>query len=214
MDYLKRDAQNTGVAYGIIDVDRIVHTLTMHNNELCIYERGLSAAESLLIARFMMFSTVYFHKTVRIAAAMLRKAIKLSIEDGAITPEDFLFLGDEEMLLKMKESKNGGRYATALKERRLYKEAYSVEMANEQDIETLEEKLGKKSGCDVIIDYPHDFFKPVEFKVKTEEGLIEITKISDLISVLKGSEQKRKKMLILCEDKDREKVADAARSEL
>ncbi len=58
MDYLLRDAHNTGVAYGVIDSDRIIRTLVLKKNELCISEGGLEAAESMLVARFMMFSTV------------------------------------------------------------------------------------------------------------------------------------------------------------
>ena len=206
MDYLIRDARNTGVAYGIIDVDRIVHTLSMEKNELAIDESSLNAAESLLIARFMMFSTVYLHRTVRIAAAMLRKGILMAIESKTIKAGDFLNAGDEEILLKMQVGDN--KYANALLKRKLYKEVLSIEPDEKikKNIGKLEEEWSEKLKTDIIIDYPPVFSRPANFKVKTKSGLKLITELSDLVRVLETSEQKRKRILILCPAEDKEKI--------
>ncbi|MFQ6060265.1 MAG: HD domain-containing protein, partial [Thermoplasmata archaeon] len=64
IDYLLRDAYYTGVAHGIIDVDRLVQTLRVHNNDIVVDRKGLSALEGMFVARALMFSSVYFHKTV------------------------------------------------------------------------------------------------------------------------------------------------------
>jgi len=216
MDYLKRDALNTGVAYGIIDIDRVVHTLAMENGEVCIEKGGLEAAEFLLVARFMMFSAVYMHKTVRIATAMLYRAIEGSIEDGSLGAEQFLELGDESALALMSESKKGGSYARALLGRRLYKEVYSFPRGeqNQATAEKLEKALCKKLGCDILVDYPHAFFKPVAFKVKTRDGLKPINRISSLVQSLREAEEERMKVLVLAEEEIRKRMAQRIRKEI
>jgi HD superfamily phosphohydrolase len=69
MDYLLRDACHTGVNYGKYDLDRLVSTITLcedpESSELMIGidEDGIHAVEGLLIARYMMFTQLYYHKT-------------------------------------------------------------------------------------------------------------------------------------------------------
>jgi putative nucleotidyltransferase with HDIG domain len=213
MDYLKRDALNTGVAYGIIDIDRIVHTLAMEK-ELCISKGGLEAAENLLVARFMMFSTVYLHRTVRIATAMLYRAIEGAIEDGTVEPERFIELGDESALALMSSSKLGGPWADALLSRNLYKEACSFPSTGwtGPGVKALEKKLSAKFNRQIIVDYPHQFFKPVAFKVKTDDGLRPITELSTLVQSLRKSEEERRRVMILSDARTREdKAAEISR---
>jgi HD superfamily phosphohydrolase len=76
IDYLLRDSHYTGVAYGVLDLDRLLQTLELFNNDLVVDKSGLSAVESMLVARTLMYSTVYFHKTVRIAELMLTRALE------------------------------------------------------------------------------------------------------------------------------------------
>jgi HD superfamily phosphohydrolase len=212
MDYLKRDALNTGVAYGIIDMDRIVHKLCLEEGELCIDEGGFEAAEYLLVARFMMFSTVYMHKTVRIATAMLYRAIQGSMDDGTLEPEDFLQLDDSTALSLMSRSRKGGKYAKALLDRRLYKEICSL--PKESYSETLEKDLSEKHKADILVDYPHEFFKPVGLKVRTGEGLRPMTDLSGLVQSLKKSEEERMKVLVLAEEKIKQRHGDEIRDAL
>ena len=71
LDYLVRDSHYTGVAYGVIDLDRLLETIQIFNGDLVVDKGGLSAVEGMLVARALMFSAVYFHKTVRISELML-----------------------------------------------------------------------------------------------------------------------------------------------
>ncbi len=200
MDYLERDAKNTGVAYGIIDIDRIVHTLVMEEDRLCIDKRGLEAAEYLLVARFMMFSTVYLHKTVRIAAAMLYRAIEATLKDG-FPAEKFAELDDEGAMLAMLKSSGKG-YAEGLRERRLYKEVCSFPIEESGKAKEIEERF----AGEVIVDYPHAFFKPVDCMVRTDGGLVPITKMSKLVQSLKKAEEERMRVLVLAEKGKAERI--------
>jgi len=124
LDYLLRDAYYTGVSYGMIDIQRLLQTLIIHNDCLCIQRKGVSVVENILMARGLMYSSVYFHKTVRIAELMLSKAIEL-IED--IAPFEFFKMTDVELVNTLK---NMGKFqqqiVTRLKYRNLFKQAYQV----------------------------------------------------------------------------------------
>ncbi|MDL2218493.1 HD domain-containing protein [Christensenellaceae bacterium OttesenSCG-928-M15] len=71
-DYLLRDSRHLGVSYGLYDRDRLVSSMTLAFNEetqapvIAIQEKGWHLAESLVIARYQMFSQVYFHRVRRI----------------------------------------------------------------------------------------------------------------------------------------------------
>ena len=195
MDYLERDAQNTGVAYGIIDIDRIIHTLAMNNGKLCIERGGLGAAEYLLVARFMMFSTVYLHKTVRIATAMLYEAIRKAIEDG-LSPEKLADMNDEQAMQAILETK-GSEYAKGLENRVLYKEVCTLQVSEAEKAKKIGEEFSE-----VIVDYPDSFFKPIDFMIKTDDGLVPITKMSKVVQSLKKAEEERMHILVLAKEKD------------
>src|SRR3989338_9045083 len=88
IDYLLRDAHFTGVAYSTIDADRLLHTMPYRKGELFVEERGLLAAESLLVTRHFMFKAVYSHPTVRISGEMVAQAMRDGLRDKQITVSD------------------------------------------------------------------------------------------------------------------------------
>ena len=83
MDYLMRDSLHAGVPYGRhFDQDRLLASLCLDANSesLAITEKGKTAAELMVFARYVMFSEVYWHHAVRSATAMLQRALWLSRE--------------------------------------------------------------------------------------------------------------------------------------
>src|SRR5213596_4152201 len=77
-DYLMHDAHYTGASHGTIDFSRLLQTLRIHRGELALDRKGLPALEGILVARGLMYSSVYFHKTVRIAEQMVSRAVERS----------------------------------------------------------------------------------------------------------------------------------------
>jgi len=64
LDYLLRDSQATGVPYGQIDINYLLNNLKVSpSGMLGISEKAMPAAEQLLLSRFFMHRTVYYHKT-------------------------------------------------------------------------------------------------------------------------------------------------------
>ena len=78
MDYLMRDAHYTGVIHGAVDKDRLLSQMDIYNGRMVIRKGGIVAAEGLMVARTLMYSSVYYHKTVKTVEAMLRRAIEVS----------------------------------------------------------------------------------------------------------------------------------------
>jgi uncharacterized protein len=76
IDYLQRDAHYTGVAHGAIDAVRLLDTIRVIGGRLVFAEKGRSAVEGFLVGRALMYSTVYFHKTVRAAEMMAQGAVE------------------------------------------------------------------------------------------------------------------------------------------
>ncbi len=89
MDYLYRDSLHAGVPYGMhYDRGRLIGSLCLNEDgsALAIDKKGSTAAELMVFARYVMFSEVYWHHTVRAATAMLQRALftlvdKVNIED-------------------------------------------------------------------------------------------------------------------------------------
>lgn len=64
LDYLPRDSQATGVPYGQVDINYLLNNLKISPSGMVgISEKAIPAAEQLLLARFFMYRTVYYHKT-------------------------------------------------------------------------------------------------------------------------------------------------------
>lgn len=187
LDYLIRDAYYTGVAYGIIDIERFLQTIMIHDNNLAVSRKGVTVVESVLMARMLMYSSVYFHKTVRIAELMLSKAIELCKDAD---PFKIYRMTDSELINWLKDK---GDYqkeiGIRLKYRNLFKQAYSKsrtdlskenikivkklensEFRREKEIE-FEEKLKIPSGY-VIIDAPYKELHLSEPRINQTETII------------------------------------------
>ncbi len=76
MDYLTRDSLHAGVPYGRnFDQQRLIGSMCLNaaGDGLAITEKGRTAAEMMVFARYVMFSEVYWHHAVRSATAMLQR---------------------------------------------------------------------------------------------------------------------------------------------
>lgn len=73
LDYLMRDSLATGVSFGLYNLERLFAMIRLSDDgKLVVKEKALQSAEQVVIARYMQFSRVYFHKTVRCWEFMLK----------------------------------------------------------------------------------------------------------------------------------------------
>jgi len=126
MDYLTRDAHYTGVAYGVVDYQRLMKTMTIRDGQLALEEGGVHAAESLLVSRLLMYPTVYFHHVSRIAQKMLGVGVHVMVEEG-FDPRKIRDMDDIELVAAM-TSAGGypGEIISRIRSRRLFKRAVYV----------------------------------------------------------------------------------------
>jgi HD superfamily phosphohydrolase len=95
LDYLNRDAWACGVPYGMQDVDFILQ-------HLCVDEgarpgvdlRGVMSVEAVLFSKYQMYKAVYWHRMVRGATAMIKKAVISALQSGSVLPGDLYGLDD------------------------------------------------------------------------------------------------------------------------
>ena len=101
LDYLNRDAYCCGVPYGVQDVDFALGEVWPHPGAgIAISRKGVTAVENILFSKYLMYKTVYWHKTVRIATAMIKKALVVGLRDGAIGLPDLYGLDDEQFFAR------------------------------------------------------------------------------------------------------------------
>lgn len=128
IEYLKRDAFMCGVPYGEIDVDRLTNSLLVladpetQRPMIGVLEKGLSALESLLFAKYQMYRNVYWHHAVRSATAMYKRMVEDALYAHAIDPELLASYTDEGLLHRL-EHASPTSLLDSLKSRRLYKRA-------------------------------------------------------------------------------------------
>jgi HD superfamily phosphohydrolase len=142
IEYLRRDALFCGVPYGQVDVDRLLHALTILDDpetgrpEVGIHEKGLSALESLLFSKYQMFRNVYWHHGVRAATALYKRLVQEAVGGGVIAPDELVGLSDERLLVLLEVRAEGAegdaarrvaqRWLPAVRERRLPKRALEL----------------------------------------------------------------------------------------
>jgi len=232
IDYLMRDSHHTGVAHGVIDLDRLLSTLVVHNDDLVVESGGVPAVEGMLVARALMYTSVYFHRTVRIAELMLAKAaerLDRAEVDIARKQNDFSFLSTiqqhDDFSRKMVASlKYRNLYKAALvwnlseveqKDRALITELrdYSQKMAIE---ESICKRAGVPSGS-VIIDVPSEEITTTEPRMGSvnigilDEGRVKyISRISPLANSLQLRKVQDWALMVACPKNMRDDVRRAA----
>ncbi|HSC32527.1 MAG TPA: HD domain-containing protein [Gemmatimonadaceae bacterium] len=172
IEYLKRDAFMCGVPYGEIDVDRLVNALTVVHDAgrvtIGVLEKGLSALESLLFAKYQMYRNVYWHHAVRSATAMYKRLVDDAIRDGALDDSALSSLTDEG-LLHVLDTTSNAPLLDALRTRRLYKRAFECAAGDLPDgagdwiaveldrVRATEDALARRLGLapgEVLLDFP------------------------------------------------------------
>ena len=233
IDYLLRDSHYTGVAHGTIDLARLLQTLTIHNNDLMVQEKGLSAVEGMLVARSLMYSSVYFHKTGRIAELMLVKAVEKAIDsENAMKVQKM----DDAELMNWLYGLGGlqREMIQRLKYRVLYKAAFGrrvVELSEEEqarlmditannewaDIEyAITQRLGMREAS-IIIDVPEPdllLSEPrigrTDIKVLSGDKVKSLSKLTPFSRAIQQKKISGWSFIVACDKNNRHEVGKTA----
>ena len=176
LDYLNRDARFCGVPYGAQDVDFILSRLHPHKERgVDIDSRLIPNVESILFSKYLMYRTVYWHRNVRSATAMIKKALINGLESAKISGSDLYNLDDNDLFTLLSE-KTGNYLVEFVKEGRIFATAAEIPvkqidisaMKSTSQRSQMEEKLAaalRGKGIDIesrdlIIDIP----EPISFE--------------------------------------------------
>ena len=224
MDYLVRDAHYTGVAFGLVDYVRLIHEMQFYENKLVVTMGGLKAAESLLVSRFLMHPSVYYHHVSRIAETMCVRAIKYLIENKTINPFEMGNMDDARVFETMRNDEGyAGELAQRLDERRLYKRAMYVGFGavgenvilNRANIGRVEDEIADMVGIDpgnVLIDIPKTpEIAEMKALIKIDGKMLHLDEASHIVATLERAHKDNWRMGVYTPKKYRDVVGKAAR---
>ncbi len=193
IDYLSRDARMCGVPYGTVDVDRLLATLTLVDtgdgrHEVGVREKGVSALESLLFAKYQMYRNVYWHHAVRSATCMFKRAVRGAVARGSLTVEAIAEATDDGLMEQL-ITRDGNPLATAIRARRLHKRALDLSasdvpaetepwISEDPDLlERVEDALADEAGLapgGLLLDFPaRSSMLGVDLPLRTRGGTVE-----------------------------------------
>jgi HD superfamily phosphohydrolase len=209
MDYLLRDAHHAGLPYGQYDWRRIVSTVDFFELKdddiprIGVRRGGRHAAESLLLARYMMFNCAYNHRTRVIIDFHLGEILRELLPNGFFPPptsdgiRDYLAWDDWRMLGAL-ASGGGGDHGRRLVERRFHRQVWSTpelpsaeELIQFEQVKSLlsdlkpEERDSSRAwyvrgGAELIVQAEND-----------DEAAVPLSRCSNVIAGLRRSERHR-----------------------
>jgi HD superfamily phosphohydrolase len=193
LDYLVRDARGANVPYGVVDVQRLIGALTVWREDerpaaLAVESRGVSALQSLVFAKHLMFATVYWHHACRSGVVMLLRAVQEALRRELIAAPQIERSDDDSLLSALAqtgESELCARLARRLHDRQLYKRAIELGM-DDASFDRLERlwfhptqrivledgwasSVGAEPG-DVLLDIPEPRRIAVDLPVVVDDG--------------------------------------------
>ncbi|MBR6992453.1 MAG: HD domain-containing protein [Methanobrevibacter sp.] len=200
MDYLLRDSHNTGVAYGIIDYERIISNLKLEDG-LILDIKGVQAAEGALVSRYFMYPSVYQHHTTRIVNSMFRRALKKVFDESIINENEIYRYDDADLIGIFRHCDNNyvNDIMNRLDTRRIMKRVKTIRLDNfkypekmykikPEALRKAEEEIAEDYDIDKdyvfinIAEYPR--FDEMKTQVNVDGKLYPLTEISNIIGAL------------------------------
>jgi HD superfamily phosphohydrolase len=193
IEYLSRDARMCGVPYGAVDVDRLLSSLAVVESapgrwEIGVHEKGISALESLLFAKYQMYRNVYWHHAVRSATCMFKRAVRATVAAGGLAPATIAEATDGGLMTALLATDPTG-LAARVQARRLFKRAMDVPASDvpaaaqpwlSEDarlLERVEDAIATEAGLrpgQLLLDFPaRTSMLAVDLPLLTRAGTVE-----------------------------------------
>lgn len=197
MDYLRRDSLYCGVLYGSYDLERLIDTVVPVQDpedgkwRVGVDHGGVHALEALVMARYYMFTQVYFNETSKVMELHFNKWLRTSGIEWPDDPEAFLLHDDLTVLEAMRRS--GDPHARAIVHRERFALAYETKEHLTRDererfralLPQLEARFGTEN---LLIDNsakdPHRLGKNKVWVRRSDGSLLPMAKASDFIAQL------------------------------
>lgn len=221
MDYLVRDAYYTGVAFGMVDVVRLMYEMEFSGGRLLIKEGGLKAAESLLVSRFLMYPSVYFHHVSRIAECMFAAALERMIGERKLDVKTLRRMDDYEINVAMRESEGYPKeMIERINERRLFKRALYIAEKDvsrnilRKDREKVERETAEAAGLEegyVLIDIPPQEKRMESASITADGKVRKLEEVSQIVRVLSRAHKEARRVGVYTLEESKDRVERVAR---
>lgn len=223
IDYLHRDSLHAGVQYGRFDWRRLIGCLSMvpcqegYGFRLGVTEGGLHAAESLVLARYLMFTQVYFHKTRVAYDHHLQCALAEMLPNGHFpkpegTDLDEFLKWDDWRVLGRLSNGEGGEHGVRLCNRNHFREVYHTpETPVRKDILQFEKFCQDHAQLiKHVAPAEKSWYKvdETDIQIQSENPGSQVVPLSKLSSVVAGLKPIRKQMAF-CAPEDKKTVLEA-----
>lgn len=193
IDYLLRDAQCTGVSYGLFDYHQLIEMLCViswkDQLHLGIEENGIESCEALLLARHFMHRRVYQYPSVKTHKFHLARFMQgyFAAHKSLKDLDEYLFLSDCEILTALKSATKdpsacGHKDAAAVLMRVRRFKAIEIGDIPEKTIRTIQNQLNIPKDALFLEFSTHSPYKGLTFPVHMRSGTIlpaqDVSKIS------------------------------------
>jgi len=186
----------------VIDVERLIHNMKLEDN-LILKTKGVQAAESMLLARYFMYPSVYQHHTTRIINSMFRRCLNQLFKEGWIDP-DKIYRYDDADIISIARYQKGfiGDMMHRLDNRKLFKTVYSIKLdeldnpsavfkIDPKKIYLYEKEISEELDIPeeyVIIDVPdYPSFDEMKTLVGNNGEYVNLSKISTIVRTLRDA---------------------------
>jgi HD superfamily phosphohydrolase len=224
-DYLLRDSLHSGVDYGNFDWRRLIDCLLFvrtgedaTGTRIGLTQGGFHAAEGLVLARYFMFTQVYFHKTRVAFDCHLKGVLKEVLPDGKFPKFqvegetdhlDEYLKWDDWRVLGLLSKDEGGEHGRRLRERDHYRMVHSTpETPTTEDkkrFEAAKAALGDKVKHEVSLGKAWYKIASDDIPIYSEnpEGIVR--PLSEHSAAVMGL-QKTDKMMLYCLAEEKEEA--------
>ncbi len=177
IDYLLRDAQCTGVSYGLFDYHQMLEMLCVvpfgNGLQLGIEENGIEACEALLLARHFMHQRVYQYSSVKAYKFHMARFMQsfFAAHDYLSSLDEYLSLTDSEILAALRiaakdpHAPGHGDADSFLRRKKRFK-AIALKEGEDHQFDIPEDKLFWEPGSH------KKGWREFSFPVHTRSGLI------------------------------------------
>ncbi|MFO7848694.1 MAG: HD domain-containing protein, partial [Spirochaetia bacterium] len=201
LDYLNRDAYFCGVPYGVQDTEYVFQKIHPHSSRgLALESEGITALENILFSKYLMYRTVYWHRVVRTATAMIKQPLTMAMLEGTLKPEELYWLDDEQFFTRFStDSHPSYTLISRVASRELFKTAGEEPLDDKlhRELLTLEGRLTKSeqiasrlSGAckrsvqprEIIIDIPEHISFEIELPIADGDEALDFSNSGSVFS--------------------------------
>lgn len=182
-DYLLRDSYLTGTAYGLFALHRILSSLEIDSQEdriIVAGEKGQTAVEDYLFARYSMYQQVYYHRKNLAARALLARLIKRArllgpelcfidsqtrawLSGAELSVADYLVLDDVQMTYHIKRwSEDKDPILSDLAQRFLNRKLFNAAKLPHLPLDEVKEIKAKARSIVAAMGFDPDYYVAIE----------------------------------------------------